>query len=50
VKGVGEAGCNGAPPAVANAIMDALAPLGIRHVDMPYTPAKLWAAIQAAGG
>jgi len=49
VKGVGEAGCNGAPPAVANAVMDALAPLGIKHIDMPYTPAKLWAAIQAAG-
>jgi carbon-monoxide dehydrogenase large subunit len=48
VKGVGEAGCNGAPPAVANAVMDALAPLGIDHIDMPYTAPKLWEAIQAA--
>jgi carbon-monoxide dehydrogenase large subunit len=48
VKGVGEAGCNGAPPAVANAVMDALAPLGIDHLDMPYTAPKLWGAIQAA--
>jgi carbon-monoxide dehydrogenase large subunit len=50
VKGVGEAGCNGAPPAVANAVMDALAPLGIDHIDMPYTAPKLWAAIQRAEG
>jgi carbon-monoxide dehydrogenase large subunit len=48
VKGVGEAGCNGAPAAVANAVMDALAPLGIDHLDMPYTAPKLWEAIQAA--
>jgi carbon-monoxide dehydrogenase large subunit len=48
VKGVGEAGCNGAPPAVANAVMDALAPLGIDHIDMPYTAPKLWEAIQAS--
>jgi carbon-monoxide dehydrogenase large subunit len=48
VKGVGEAGCNGAPPAVANAVMDALAPLGIDHIDMPYTAPRLWAAIRKA--
>jgi carbon-monoxide dehydrogenase large subunit len=48
VKGVGEAGCNGAPPSVANAVMDALAPLGIDHIDMPYTAPKLWAAIRKA--
>lgn len=48
VKGVGEAGTNGAPPAVANALMDALAPLGIDHVDMPYTAPKLWKAIRDA--
>jgi carbon-monoxide dehydrogenase large subunit len=46
VKGVGEAGTNGAPPAVANAVMDALAPLGIDHVDMPYTAPKLWELIR----
>jgi aerobic carbon-monoxide dehydrogenase large subunit len=50
VKGVGEAGTNGAPPAIANAVMDALAPLGIDHIDMPYTAPKLWAAIQKAEG
>src|SRR5499425_1378542 len=50
VKGVGEAGCNGAPPAVANAVMDALAPLGIDHIDMPYTAPKIWAAIRNAEG
>jgi carbon-monoxide dehydrogenase large subunit len=48
VKGVGEAGTNGAPPAIANAVMDALAPLGIDHIDMPYTAPKLWTAIRAA--
>jgi aerobic carbon-monoxide dehydrogenase large subunit len=50
VKGVGEAGTNGCPPAVANAVMDALAPLGIDHVDMPYTAPKLWALIRKAEG
>jgi aerobic carbon-monoxide dehydrogenase large subunit len=49
VKGVGECGTNGAPPAVANALMDALAPLGIEHVDMPYTAPKLWEIIRKAG-
>ncbi|MDE3076745.1 MAG: molybdopterin-dependent oxidoreductase, partial [Chloroflexota bacterium] len=48
VKGVGEAGTNGAPPAVANAIMDALAPLGIHELDMPYTAPKIWQALQQA--
>jgi carbon-monoxide dehydrogenase large subunit len=48
VKGVGECGTNGAPPAVANAVMDALKPLGIDHLDMPYTAPKLWAAIRSA--
>jgi len=48
VKGVGECGTNGAPPAVANAVMDALAPLGIDHIDMPYTAPKLWEAIRKA--
>ncbi len=50
VKGVGEAGTNGAPPAVANAVMDALSPLGIDHIDMPYTAPKLWQAIRKAQG
>jgi carbon-monoxide dehydrogenase large subunit len=49
-KGVGEAGTVGALGAAMNAINDALAPLGIRHFDMPATPARVWAAIQAARG
>ncbi|MFQ5893050.1 MAG: xanthine dehydrogenase family protein molybdopterin-binding subunit [Nitrospinota bacterium] len=47
-KGVGEAGCVGAPQAVVNAILDALAPFGIRHLDMPLRPEKIWRAIQTA--
>jgi len=47
-KGVGEAGCIGAPPAIVNAVLDALAPLGIKTVDMPLTPEKIWAVIQSA--
>lgn len=50
VKGVGEAGAVGALPVIMNAIIDALSPLGIRHVDMPATPSRLWAAIQQARG
>ena len=44
-KGVGEAGCSGSLPALVNATVDALRPLGITHLDMPFTPARLWAAI-----
>jgi carbon-monoxide dehydrogenase large subunit len=47
-KGVGEAGTVGALAAAMNAINDALAPLGIRHFDMPATPVRVWEAIQAA--
>jgi carbon-monoxide dehydrogenase large subunit len=47
-KGVGEAGCTGALPALANAVLDALRPLGIRELDLPFTPARLWGAIRAA--
>ncbi|MBY0333064.1 MAG: xanthine dehydrogenase family protein molybdopterin-binding subunit [Acetobacteraceae bacterium] len=49
-KGAGEAGCVGALPAVMNAIMDALAPLGVRELDMPASPERVWQAIQAAKG
>ncbi|WP_119422428.1 xanthine dehydrogenase family protein molybdopterin-binding subunit [Desertibaculum subflavum] len=49
-KGCGEAGCAGALPAVMNALVDALKPLGIKHIDMPATPEKVWAAIQGARG
>jgi carbon-monoxide dehydrogenase large subunit len=48
VKGVGEAGCIAAPPTVVNAVLDALAPLGIVAIDMPTKPAKVWALIDAA--
>jgi len=47
-KGVGEAGCIGAPPAIVNAVLDALAPLGIKTIDMPLKPEKIWALVQAA--
>jgi aerobic carbon-monoxide dehydrogenase large subunit len=48
IKGAGEAGATGAPPAVVSAILDALRPLGIQHIDMPATPNKIWHAIQGA--
>jgi len=46
VKGIGEAGTIASTAAVANAVMDALRPFGIVHLDMPYTPEKVWRAIQ----
>ena len=45
-KGVGESANVGSPPAVINAVVDALAPFGVRHVDMPATPSRVWAAMQ----
>ena len=48
VKGVGESGAIGAPPTIVHAVLDALAPFGIAHLDMPLTPQKIWAAIQRA--
>ena len=50
VKGVGEAGCIASTAAVANAVNDALAPLGIKHLDMPFTAQTVWRAIQSAKG
>ncbi len=47
VKGIGESGTIGSTPAVANAVLDALAPLGVRHLDLPLTPEKVWRAIVA---
>ena len=49
VKGVGEAGAVGALAAAMNAIVDALAPLGVRALDMPATPERVWRALRAAG-
>jgi carbon-monoxide dehydrogenase large subunit len=50
VKGVGETGTIAATAAVANAVVDALAPLGIAHLDMPFTPRRLWKVIQERKG
>jgi aerobic carbon-monoxide dehydrogenase large subunit len=50
VKGVGEAGTIASTPAVVNSIMDALKPFGIRDIEMPCTPERVWRAIQASGG
>jgi carbon-monoxide dehydrogenase large subunit len=47
IKGVGEAGTIGATPAIANAVLDALAPLGITHMDLPMTPERVWQAVKA---
>ena len=46
IKGAGEAGAIGAPPAIINAVVNALSDYGVRHVDMPVTPNKLWRLIQ----
>ena len=48
-KGVGEAGCIASTPAVVNAVVDALRPLGIHDIQMPCTPERVWKAIQSAG-
>jgi carbon-monoxide dehydrogenase large subunit len=45
-KGVGESATVGSPPAIVNSVLDALAPFGVRHADMPLTPASVWSAIQ----
>jgi carbon-monoxide dehydrogenase large subunit len=47
-KGLAEAGNIGAPPAVVNAVLDALAPLGVTDIDMPLWPERVWRAIKAA--
>ncbi len=49
VKGVGEAGTIGCSPAVVNSVVDALSTLGVRHIDMPLTPEKIWKLIQQGG-
>lgn len=48
IKGCGESGCIAAPSALVNAVLDALAPLGVRHLDMPLTPERVWRAIRQA--
>jgi len=50
IKGCGEAGTIGATPAIANAVIDALSPLGIRHLDLPLMPEKIWKAIAKVKG
>src|SRR5574341_362830 len=49
VKGAGETGTIASTPAVVNAVMDALAPLGIKHIDMPLTPERVWRAMNQNG-
>ena len=48
VKGAGEMGTIAATPVVANAVLDALAPLGVTHLELPFTPERIWRAVQAA--
>ncbi len=48
MKGIGESGTIGAPPAVINAVIDALRPLGVDRIDMPATPLRVWETIQNA--
>ena len=48
-KGIGEAGTVGATPAVQSAVIDALAPYGVRHLDMPLTPERVWRALAGDG-
>jgi carbon-monoxide dehydrogenase large subunit len=49
-KGIGEAGTIGATPAVQNAVVDAVAHLGVRHIDMPTSSMRVWRAVRAAAG
>jgi carbon-monoxide dehydrogenase large subunit len=48
VKGIGESGSIAAPPCMVHAVLDALSPLGIKHLDMPMTPPRVWSAVQTA--
>ena len=48
-KGVGESGCHGAMPAAVNAVLDALSDSGVKELDMPLTPEKVWRALRARG-
>ncbi len=50
VKGAGEAGTIGSTPAIVNAVIDALSPMGITNIDMPLSPPRVWAAMQQARG
>jgi carbon-monoxide dehydrogenase large subunit len=47
-KGIGESGTIGSTPAIQNAVIDAVSHLGVRHIDMPCTPQRVWAAVQDA--
>jgi carbon-monoxide dehydrogenase large subunit len=50
VKGIGEAGTIGSTPAVQNAVIDAVSHLGVRHIEMPTTPERVWTAIEGGAG
>jgi aerobic carbon-monoxide dehydrogenase large subunit len=47
IKGAGEAGATGAPPAIMHAILDALRPAGVEHIDMPATPLRVWESLKS---
>ena len=47
-KGIGESGTIGSTPAIHNAVLDALSPYGVRHIEMPLTPMKVWKAVVGA--
>ena len=49
VKGAGETGTIASTPAIVNAVLDALSPFGVTHIDMPLTPSRIWQAVKAAG-
>ena len=49
INPAGEVGAIGSPPAVINAVVDALRDYGVRHIEMPATPAKIWSIINAGG-
>jgi carbon-monoxide dehydrogenase large subunit len=48
IKGAGETGTIASTPAIANAVLDALSPFGVTHIDMPLTPSRIWQAVKAA--
>jgi carbon-monoxide dehydrogenase large subunit len=49
IKGAGETGTIASTPAIANAVLDALSPFGVTHIDMPLTPSRIWQAVKASG-
>ena len=48
VKGVGESGCTASIPSLVSAVLDAVRPVGVKHLDMPMTPSRLWTAVNGS--